>query len=157
MKSLEEEIMVKSFSSLEIKTELNVIFTSSFICGRSTRFFRNYGISMQQYNVLRILRGSNPNAMNLNDITSRMLDKMSNATRLVEKLRIKGLTSREINPSNRREVLINITEKGLVLLSKIDEEISHVMNRRYEMLTQEEMHTMNHILDKIRNADASLR
>ncbi len=157
MKTLEEEIKVKSFSSLEIKTELNVIFTSSFICSRSTRFFKSYGISMQQYNVLRILRGSNPTAMNLNDITSRMLDKMSNATRLVEKLRVKELISRDINPSNRREVLINITENGLQLLSKIDEEISQVMNTRYEMLSKEEMHTMNHILDKIRNADASLR
>lgn len=157
MKTLEEEIKVKSFSSLEIKTELNVIFTSSFICSRSTRFFKSYGISMQQYNVLRILRGSNPTAMNLNDITSRMLDKMSNATRLVEKLRVKELISRDINPTNRREVLINITENGLQLLSKIDEEISQVMNTRYEMLSKEEMHTMNHILDKIRNADASLR
>lgn len=155
MRSLEEEIQVKQFTNSSTKTELNIIYTAGFISSRSTRFFKKYDLSMQQYNVLRILRGAYPNCVNLNDITSRMLDKMSNATRLVEKLRIKKLSSRDINPKNRREVLICITEQGLLLLKKIDADLSTIMDNRYDMLSEEEKLKLNQLLDKIRTNETS--
>jgi DNA-binding MarR family transcriptional regulator len=86
------------------------MFTSGWLQNIYARFFKNYGLSQQQFNVLRILRGQHPKPVMLCQITERMIDKMSNATRLVEKLRQKGLVTRELNDKSRRKVDIKITD-----------------------------------------------
>jgi DNA-binding MarR family transcriptional regulator len=100
--------------------------------------------------VLRILRGSHPKPMMLADITCRMIDKNSNATRLVEKLRVKGLVKREICKNNRRQVDISITDKGLTVLTKIDRS-SDAWQSTLKNLTKAEAQQLNFLLDKLRS------
>jgi len=152
MKTIEQEIKQKKFPNIYLKSDINILFTAGWIQNNQTRMFKKYGLSQQQYNVLRILRGQHPNPVMLAQITERMIDKMSNATRLVDKLIKKDLATRQLNSKSRRQVDINITEKGLDLLKEIDVEIQlqnppiHYLN-----LTTEELEILNLILDKIRN------
>lgn len=146
---IEKEIKQKKFKNEFVKAEINILFTAGWIQNKSNKFFKGFGISMQQYNVLRILRGQHPNPVMLSQITERMIDKMSNATRLVEKLRIKGMVTRELNPGNRRQVDINITEPGLELLLKIDE-IMEADTFKNVYLSEEEAFMLNKLLDKAR-------
>ncbi len=86
------------------------------------RRFKPYGISPQQFNVLRILRGQSPKAVSANLIASRMIDRKSNVSRLIDKLLLKGLVTRVENPDDRRAIQVSITTKGLHLLAKLDKE-----------------------------------
>lgn len=147
-----EVIKQKKFPNVYVKTEINLLYTAGWIENHSNKFFKPHDISMQQYNVLRILRGQHPQPAMLSLITERMIDRMSNATRLVEKLRLKGLVSRELNPLNRRQVDILITEEGLELLTKIDVEFESLINK-YKSLTEEEAEMLNNLLDKMRGGD----
>ena len=152
MKTIEEEIKQKKFPNIYVKTDVNFLFTSGWLQNDMARFFKPFGISMQQFNVLRILRRQHPKPVMLNQITERMIDKMSNATRLVEKLKQKGLVTREINTKSRRQVDIHITENGLALLEKIDKiMIDQTPPARYLNVTAEELIILNKILDKLRN------
>lgn len=152
MKTIEQEINQKQFPNIYLKSDVNIMFTAGWIEGNLMRMFKKYGLSSQQYNVLRILRGQHPNPVMLTQITERMIDKMSNATRLVDKLILKELVTRELNSVSRRQVDINITEKGLNLLKQIDLEFD---NRNpaphYKLISNEELELLNSILDRIRN------
>ena len=131
---------------------MNLLYTCGWLQNDQTRFFKKYGLSMQQYNVLRILRGNHPKPVMLSQITARMIDKMSNATRLVEKLKQKELVTRELNEKSRRQVDICITDKGLKLLAKIDDALNAQMPpAHYVNVTKDELDQLNLILDKIRN------
>jgi DNA-binding MarR family transcriptional regulator len=148
---LEEEIkQSKKFSSEHERLMVNIMYTSSWLEAKNIQRLKPYGISPQQYNVLRILRGSNPKPLKLGDIASRMIDKNSNATRLVEKLRIKGLIERNICEDNRRQVDITITDKGLALLTKIDSQLTDWASV-FESISSTNAQNMNDILDKIRS------
>ncbi len=152
MKTIEEEIKQKSFASIYTKSHINVIFTAGWLNKLFCKQIKPFGISTEQYNVLRILRGQHPKSVMLNQITDRMIDKMSNATRLVEKLKHKDLVTREINPDNRRQVNINITEKGLALLAEIDVVIKEDQKPPYiHSITEDELHQLNYLLDKLRS------
>ena len=152
MKTIEEEIKQKAFPNIYVKTDVNLMFTCSWLQQLQARFFKTYGLSVQQYNVLRILRGQHPKAAMLSQITERMIDKMSNATRLVDKLKQKGYVTRDLNETNRRQVDIRITEKGLVLLAQIDEVIANENPpERYANVSKAELEQFNKILNKIRN------
>jgi DNA-binding MarR family transcriptional regulator len=148
--SLEEEIHQKKFNSEYDKMMLNILYTGSWLYNRDASRFKPYDITPEQYNVMRILRGSHPTPMMLTDITSRMLNKSSNATRLVEKLRQKSLVRREICKDNRRQVDISITDKGLVMLKKIDGESAAWMTG-LKRITKAEATELNRILDKLRS------
>lgn len=146
---LEQDIKQEKFINEYEKVAINLLYTSSWLHTLNAGRLKDYGITPEQYNVLRILRGSHPKAMMLADITSRMIDKSSNATRLVEKLRQKNLVKREICENNRRQVDISITERGLTLLKKIDaaenEWLSTLKN-----ITKTEAQELNRVLDKLR-------
>lgn len=146
---LEEDIRQEKFSSEFEKMMLNVLYTGSWLYNRDASRFKPYDITPEQYNVLRILRGSHPTPMMLADITSRMLNKSSNATRLVEKLRQKSLVRREICEDNRRQVDISITAKGLAMLKKIDGE-SAAWISGLKRVSKAEATELNRILDKLR-------
>lgn len=147
---LEKEIKQTRFVSSVQKAVLNILFTSNWISGLASKMLKPFGISPQQYNVLRILRGSAPEKLMLADISSRMIDKMSNATRLVEKLKQKSLCTRELNEQNRRKVTIGITEKGLQLLLEIEEVMKQQHHAFNEKLSVEEAETLNQLLEKLR-------
>ncbi len=147
---LEEEIGQDQFVNEHHKTLVNLIYTHSFLVNRMSGFFKSRGITRQQFNVLRILRGQHPDSANLNLIKERMLDKMSDASRIVERLRRKKLVTRKQSRSDRREVEIVISQQGLELLKKMDVEIKQVYEL-FENLTGEELRTLNNLLDKFRN------
>lgn len=131
------------------KAFINVIFTAGHFHSLNVKRFKSFGISPEQYNVLRILRGSHPKKLRLADITSRMLDKSSNATRLVEKLRIKELVTRDLCEKDRRQVDVGITPKGLQLLAGLDVQMKEWF-RQSTFLTELEYEKLNDLLDRMR-------
>src|SRR5690242_21738345 len=111
--SLENDLQQEKFANEYNKAAVNILFTSSWLYNINAGRLKPFDITPEQFNVLRILRGSHPKTMMLADVTCRMIDKSSNATRLVEKLRQKALLKREMCESNGRQVDISITDTGL--------------------------------------------
>jgi DNA-binding MarR family transcriptional regulator len=148
--SIEEEIVQEHFLNQNHKTLVNIIYTHSFLINRMSGFFKGQGITRQQFNVLRILRGQYPKSANLNLIKERMLDKMSDASRIVERLRIKKLVVRKQSRNDRREVEITISQQGLKLLEGTDKEIKEVY-KMFDCFSNDELTHLNLLLDKFRN------
>lgn len=132
------------------KTVLNIMYSSRIVEEKIAETLKPFGISMQQYNVLRILRGQKGKPANLSTIQERMINKMSNTTRLVDKLIEKGYSDRSICESNRRKVEINITQKGLNLLSEIDPLTLTTNNNILKDFSLNELNTLNTLLDKLK-------
>ena len=137
------------FNNEYVKGELGILYTSSMLNNQSVHFFKPFNITPQQYNILRILRGQYPKVININAIKERMLDKMSDASRIVEKLRLKGLAERHICAHDRRSCQVFITQKGMDLLTEIDK-LDDQMETFSAQLTAEEQRTLNLLLDKLR-------
>ncbi|OBX27211.1 MarR family winged helix-turn-helix transcriptional regulator [Gelidibacter algens] len=151
MKELEDILKTKSEMPLAKKTVLNISYTSTTIKDSMLHVLKPFDISIEQFNVLRILRGQHGKPTNLQDIQDRMVSKMSNTTRLVDKLILKGFVERFICEKNRRKVDIFITEKGLKALLEIDPVIEKTEAHIASPLTQEELQTLNHLLTKLRD------
>ena len=148
--ALEHDIKQEKFESEFHKVAVNILFTSSWLYNINADRLKAHDITPEQFNVLRILRGSHPKALMLAEVTCRMIDKSSNATRLVEKLRLKGMVKREICEGNRRQVDIYITDKGLATLKKIDAEESEWI-ATLKNISKTEAQELNRILDKLRS------
>ncbi|MGI4761174.1 MAG: MarR family winged helix-turn-helix transcriptional regulator [Janthinobacterium lividum] len=148
---LEEEIKQSTFQSEGQKAYLNIIFTSGWLSLRQAAAFRPYGLTLPQFNVLRILRGQHPKPATVALLIDRMLDKTSNASRIVDKLEEKKLVTRTVCPANRRAVDICITEAGLALLGQIDDSgLTDVRQNGMNALSDSEAALLNDLLDKIR-------
>lgn len=147
---LEDELKMSTDLAPHHRATLNVIFTGAWMSERMNSFLKPFGISEQQYNILRILRGQKGKALNLQQISERMVHKMSNTTRLVEKMRLKGLVNREVCPDNRRKVDISIQPAGLKLLGNVIETLKLSEKEVEERLSKEEATTLAHLLDKVR-------
>jgi len=147
---LEDEIHQKKFSSEFQKLTINLIYTNNWIATKHAEYFKNSDITIQQYNVLRILRGQFPNQSSVKLIKERMLDKMSDASRIIDKLKIKKLVIRKECANDRRSVDILITEKGLELLKSLDN-VDEAPKELFKSLTVSEIKTLNNLLDKLRN------
>jgi DNA-binding MarR family transcriptional regulator len=146
---LEDEIVQKKFKSEYQKVIINIVYTNNWI----NRFFfeelKPFKITSQQYNILRILRGQYPKPASIKLIKERMLDKMSDASRIVEKLRIKQLVKRELCENDRRNVDVIITDKGLHLLKELD--VIEDRSKKYlSSLNEKEVAQLNKLLDKMR-------
>ncbi|MDR3625747.1 MAG: MarR family transcriptional regulator [Ignavibacteriaceae bacterium] len=146
---LEDEILQKHFRNEYHKATVNVIYSYNWLVDFQVNLFKPYGITMQQYNILRILRGQYPKPATIKLIKERMLDKMSDASRIVEKLRIKGLVDRNICSGDRRNVDVCITDKGLELLSRVDKHDAEV-DAKLSTLSEDEAKQLNELLDKLR-------
>ncbi len=149
MAKIEEAIQQREFKDPYNKLVVNLLFTNSYLVTSQNSLFKPYDISPEQYNVLRILRGQNGVPTTVSSIQDRMLNKMSNASRLVEKLKIKELVKREECPNDRRQVDVLITEKGLELLEGLQEQVE-TANRGFVNLSLEEVNILNDLLDKMR-------
>lgn len=147
--SIEEAIQQKQFEHEWQKATINIMYTSNWVTQIIKENLKNHDVTLQQYNVLRILKGQYPNPVTTSVVRERMLDKMSDASRIVERLHKKGWVLRQQCPSDRRLVDIVITEAGLELLKTIDldrEQIDFILKN----LTEAEARTLNALLDKIR-------
>ena len=149
-KKIEDEIHSTKFRSEFHKATLNILFTSHWIESSHADIFKKYKLTPQQYNILRILRGRHPDPANLHTLRERMIDKMSDVSRIVERLRIAGLIDRTACGNDRRAVDINITEKGIDLLTKMKKE-EEILDRILKNLTEDDAKVLNNILDKIRD------
>lgn len=150
--SIETDIKQKKFRSPYQRLALNLVYTTNWLEYKQLEFFKEHDITAQQYNVLRILRGQQSNAIKVSDITERMLDKNSNTSRLVDKLLAKNLAKRTSCPSDRRAVDVVITEEGLDLLKMLDPFIEEWENR-FNIITPEEADQISALLDKLREAE----
>jgi DNA-binding MarR family transcriptional regulator len=146
---LEEEIDQKVFESEHQKAVINVLFTGKWIEYRHTCFFKQWELTPQQFNILRILRGAGTRPVTVQYLTERMLDKSSNASRLVDKLEEKGMAHRQTCPTNKRAVDVRITEQGLARLEALDGALRQVIDVGNTM-TDEEAAVLNTLLNKMR-------
>lgn len=147
---LEDEIQQKAFRNQRQKAVINLLYTSGYLVNLFSDKAKEFDITRQQYNVLRILRGQNPKSASINLIKDRMVDKMSDASRIVERLRIKNLVERKISESDKRAVDITITEKGLKLLTDMEPTINSI-EEIFSKFSAEELDTFNNLLDKMRD------
>ncbi|PZX47075.1 MarR family winged helix-turn-helix transcriptional regulator [Algoriphagus chordae] len=149
MGSLEEAIKQKEFKDPYNKLVVNILYTHSYLVSAQNGILKPFDLSPEQYNVLRILRGQNGVPTTVSSIQDRMLNKMSNASRLVDKLKAKQLVERRECPSDRRQVDIMITDKGLIILNDLQTHMEG-FNNQVINLTGEEVGLLNSLLDKLR-------
>jgi DNA-binding MarR family transcriptional regulator len=147
---LEEEIkQIKPFKNDYSKAIVNLIYTYNWVESSSKSFFKEFDITSQQFNILRILQGQYPVPATINLLRDRMLDKMCDASRLVERLRLKGLLERNKASSDKRAVDILITKKGIALLAEIELKLP-VFEAKFKSLDEDEVKVLNNLLDKFR-------
>lgn len=149
MGKIEDAIQQKEFKNQFNKAVVNLLYTHSYLVSAQSALFKPHDLSPEQYNVLRILRGQNGVPITVSSIQERMLNKMSNASRLVEKLKTKDLVRREECPSDRRQVDIMITEKGLQLLGILEKQVE-ASHQNVMHLSENEVNQLNDLLDKLR-------
>jgi len=149
MATIEEEIKQKKFASEQQKLVVNILFTGSWLALMNNQMLKQYQISSEQFNVLRILRGQYPAACSIQTIVERMIDRSSNASRIVEKLRLKTLVSRKECEADRRLVDVSITANGLNLLTELDTNFEK-WEANFDTITNAEATELNRILDKLR-------
>ena len=146
---IEEEIKQKYFQNEYHKLAVNLQFTANWLSALHSKLLRSFNISLQQFNVLRILKGQYPDPSNLILISERMLDKESNASRLIDKLVDAELVTRIQCPKDRRKVDITISEKGIKLLEQLNPKVDEIKNT-LASLNEEEAKRLNDLLDKMR-------
>ena len=149
MKELEDILKVKKDIPSYRKTVIGLYLSCGHAKEVITCVLKPHDLSMEQFNVLRILRGQKGEPLNLQDIQERMINKMSNTTRLVDKLIKKGLVKRFTCEKNRRKVEIFITEEGLKLLEPLDEQINEAERMITSRLSKEEINQLNELLIKL--------
>lgn len=148
---IESEIQQKQFRDPFQKAVINVIFTAAWLNQRHAQVLKPLGISIQQFNILRILRGIHPEPATIKLLTERMIDKMSNASRLVDKLKMKGLVDRASCQQDRRRVNIRITQEGLDLVAQASKLIQEEEDVIAGQLTVKEAVALSDLLDKLRS------
>lgn len=146
---IEEAIKQAQFRDPQQRAHVNLIFTHNYLQAKMMRQFKEFDLTLPQFNILRILRGQHPNPASVSLLVERMLDKMSNASRIVDKLLEKGLVSRRECPRDRRLVDILITDQGLDLLRRVDTS-GALDNLGLDNLTATEADTLSYLLDKLR-------
>lgn len=150
---IEEAIQQKSFQDEYHKSQLNIIYTATWLNTLSTQALKPYDLSQQQFNVLRILRGMKGEPATIKLITGRMLDRSSNASRLVDKLADKGYVERKTCPTDRRRVDIWITSIGLDIVEQSSIAMSAMIQERSKSISIEEAKELSRILDKLRESE----
>lgn len=137
------------FSTEYHKMAVNILFTASWIDLEHAKKLKPFGLTSQQFNILRILRGQLPKLATINLLIDRMIDKSSNASRLVDRLEKKGFVKRSANTEDKRAVNVQISEKGLATLKAIDGQLN-LMEADFKTLTEQEAKELNRLLDKLR-------
>jgi MarR family transcriptional regulator, multiple gene regulator MgrA len=148
MYGIHRAINQKKFKSESHKSIVSIMYIANFIKNYHSSQFKKHKLTPQQYNILRILRGSHPKPLTVGILKERMLDKMSDASRLVDRLEKQNLAKRNLNHVDRRAMDVSITEQGLSILSLIDLE-EESFNSIINALSTEEIENLNSILDKL--------
>ena len=147
--SIDEDIQQKEFRSESQKLLINILYTRNHVIKGLLQIFKKQHITLQQYNVLRILKGMNPNPATVRIIKERMMDKMCDASRIVDRLVGKGLIDRNSNKNDRRAVDILISKSGIALLESLEPEMAS-FEAQLNQLSSEDTASLNNLLDKFR-------
>ncbi len=150
---IEDEIKSTVALDLSKKIILNIMYTNNILSERFHEVLKPYDLSGEQYNVLRILRGQKGNPANMCVIQERMVAKTSNTTRLVDKLLLKELVTRNVCPDNRRKIEVLITQKGLDVLAELEPKVNNHEKFMTTNLNPEELEQLNELLEKYRNTE----
>jgi DNA-binding MarR family transcriptional regulator len=148
---IEKDIHQNKFKSEKHKAMINLMFTYGWALERIKNFLEKEDITHQQYNILRILRGSVPEPLSTLQIRERMIDRMSDTSRIVDRLIVKGLVKKCTCTKDKRLVDVTITDKGQKLLKKLDSDANHldeIMNN----LSEKDAEQLNNLLEKLRSA-----
>jgi len=150
--TIEKDINQHKFRNEHQKAAINLIYTFNWMNEKFDKIFEQFDITQQQFNILRILRGAGGGPLSTLQIRQRMLDKMSDTSRIVDRLIKKGLVKKNICKSDRRLVDVIITEKGKKLLDKIDT-MNDAMDSVFKNLSPGDAKSLNQLLDKLRNSE----
>lgn len=146
---LEDAIKQKTFKSPQQKLAINLYYTTNWLNDHYNKFFKDTGLTTQQFNVLRILRGQHPKYCSLKLVKERMLDRSSDASRIVDKLVAKKLVTRSQCPEDRRSLSLLISEQGLAMLKKLDF-IDEAVKDIFKNISNKEVDQLNKLLDDLR-------
>ena len=146
---IEDEIQQKAFHSAHQKAVVNLIYTSNWLIGTHQKFLSVFGLTTQQFNILRILRGQHPNGVSATTIKQRMLDRNSDVSRLLDRLVKKELIVKKSCPSDKRATDVFITDRGLKVLEDINKERHRIDN--VLSLTESEAELLSDLLDRARS------
>lgn len=146
---IEEAIKQPKFRDVFQKAVVNLLYTANWLQHNNQSFFKSFGITAQQFNILRILKGQHPSSISATEIKSRMLDKNSDVSRLLDRLVVKQLVQKNICPNDKRSFDVLITPAGLDLLQAMEK---HLPERdRTLALTEQEATQLSNLLDKCRS------
>lgn len=143
---IEDEIKQQKFKSQHQKAVINLLFTAGWLQTRQQSFFKHFGITNQQFNILRILKGQHPKSISGTEIKSRMLDKNSDVSRLLDRLAAKGFVNKQTCPNDKRAADVSITTEGLAILIDLDKkqkQLDTVLR-----LSEHEAEILSNLLDK---------
>jgi DNA-binding MarR family transcriptional regulator len=149
--SIEKDIQQQSFRNSYQKAAVNILFSANWLNEKIKDFLQEEEITPQQYNILRILRGSKKPLSTL-QIRERMIDKMSDTSRIVDRLLLKGLVEKKISCTDKRLVDVIIAKKGLQLIERLDEK-NAILDGILNKLNEKEVVLLNQLLDKMREKD----
>ena len=147
---LEKEIKTKEIPDERIRAVLEILFTASYINHKHTLHLKPYNMSPQQYNIMRILRGSHPGELSMNQIVNRMLEKSPHSTRMIDKLCANGYAERRRSESDRRKVYVKISNHGLKVMKELDDIHPEFMQFTHN-LSDQEAHLLSEMLEKLRD------
>lgn len=147
MKKIEDEIKQKRFTNNLQKAVVNLIYTSNWLQYRQQDFFKSFGITGQQFNILRILKGQHPKSISATEIKSRMLDRNSDVSRLLDRLAAKKMITKKTCPNDKRATDVLITAEGIALLKEVS---TNQHQDGFLFLNEEEAATLSDLLDKAR-------
>lgn len=147
---LEELRQTKPFASLEEEALLSIVRTSAVLMDEFEQMLKPHGITATQYNVLRILRGSEPGGLCRNELRDRMLTRMPDVTRLLDRMEEAGLVERARGAEDRRMVGTRITKDALRLLAKLDKVVAEDQKRRFQGVSGKQLQSLIDVLGKVR-------
>jgi DNA-binding MarR family transcriptional regulator len=147
--SIEEEIKQNRFRNSYQKASINLVYTADWLLGRQKDFFKQFHITNQQFNILRILRGQFPAKISGAEIKSRMIDRNSDVSRLLDRLALKKMITKSQSADDKRATLIVITAKGLALLKEIDNKMDCLDNLMSKLTKADATH-LSDLLDLVR-------
>jgi DNA-binding MarR family transcriptional regulator len=146
--NVEQAIQSNKFKSEVHKVTINILYSAWYVKTIISKELKDFGLTHEQYNVLRILKGKHPEQMCVRDIASRMIEKSSNVPRIIDRLVVKKLVKRETSAIDKRETVINITQAGLAILKASTLVIENV-HQQYFTITETDAKALNGLLDKI--------
>lgn len=149
--SIEKDIHQTHFSGEGQKSLINIIYTYHWLTDQIRKYLAEEDITLQQFNILRILRGSDPKPLSTLSIRDRMLDKMSDTSRIVDRMVLKGYVEKRLCSTDKRLVDVSITKEGKKLLQRIDAKDAS-MTAIMSNLKEEELKKLSNLLDKLRGS-----